>query len=566
MLKIAEISDKVHELEQETQAIFQKEGYSFPIIEKDQERIVIVFAGQYSAGKSSIVKMLTNIDDIEIGAGVTTQFTHEYDWNGLTIVDTPGIHTEKNPDHDARTYDAINKADLLVFVVTNELFDSHMAEHFRKLAIEKDKADEMVLVVNKMSRATEGNTKEQQDVLINNLKEVLLPKTPDTVPIVFTDANLYFDSLKEKGEFPEMANEDFKESGYTELVNTIDEFVKEKGQYGKMTNSLYVIDDLLEAKIEELQPESEDLTIDALEDNYLRQRHILSETRINIGQELNSIFGEAAAKIRDLGLNAANAIQEGCKREEVEHTLQQYAIEAETITSNCENKALELVQEKMKEIDHIIDSFENDEFSSKLKIQIDGQFESLPENIKEILLKSSSGLKKAGQSVMDSAYKSGSTGGLKLTNFSGSTIHEWVLKIGHGVGYKFKPWEAIKVTKGIAIGGQVLSVFGVVINVAMQIKTDKDEDNIRSAMKSNRDNIRSVFYSNANDFENYGHSFTRQNVYDPIDKSIEELDNNIKQIRKTRKQKSTICIKLEQLHNKCTDLIKRIHREVSIGS
>ena len=91
----------------------------------------VVFAGQYSGGKSSIIKAMTGRGDIEVGSGVVTQQVHEYDWNGITVVDTPGVHTEIRPDHDAITYKAISDADLLVFVVTNELFDSHLADHFR---------------------------------------------------------------------------------------------------------------------------------------------------------------------------------------------------------------------------------------------------------------------------------------------------------------------------------------------------------------------------------------------------------------------------------------------------
>ena len=84
-----------------------------------------------------------------------------YDWSGIEVTDTPGIHTEKRPDHDKLSYDAIASADMLVFVVTNELFDSNLAEHFRKLAIDQDKAGEMILVVNKMTRTARGNTPEQ---------------------------------------------------------------------------------------------------------------------------------------------------------------------------------------------------------------------------------------------------------------------------------------------------------------------------------------------------------------------------------------------------------------------
>jgi predicted GTPase len=122
--------------------------------------ISLVFAGQYSSGKSTILKALTKIDNIAIGAGITTQEAHSYDWNGITVIDTPGIHTSLRPDHDEISYQAIANSDMLVYVVTQELFDDFIGENFRKLLLDKDKGNEMILIVNKMANI--GNTKENQ--------------------------------------------------------------------------------------------------------------------------------------------------------------------------------------------------------------------------------------------------------------------------------------------------------------------------------------------------------------------------------------------------------------------
>ena len=50
-------------------------------------------------------------------ADIATDKTSSYDWNGIKIIDTPGLFTDRQ-DHDAITYDAIDKADLLVFSLT----------------------------------------------------------------------------------------------------------------------------------------------------------------------------------------------------------------------------------------------------------------------------------------------------------------------------------------------------------------------------------------------------------------------------------------------------------------
>lgn len=79
MLKIAKYAKKSKELKQKVSQAFQNAGLNFSVKENDREPIRIVFAGQYSAGKSSILKMLTGRNDIAIGGGITTQETHTYE-------------------------------------------------------------------------------------------------------------------------------------------------------------------------------------------------------------------------------------------------------------------------------------------------------------------------------------------------------------------------------------------------------------------------------------------------------------------------------------------------------
>ena len=121
----------------------------------ENKKIRIVFAGQYSAGKSSILSILTGLN-LEVGQGVTTSTCNFLDWNGIEVVDTPGIHTQKRPDHDEITYKAMSEADLIVFVCTAEGFSEGLGTHFRKLIIEKGKGKEMMLVFNKMEDSKYG--------------------------------------------------------------------------------------------------------------------------------------------------------------------------------------------------------------------------------------------------------------------------------------------------------------------------------------------------------------------------------------------------------------------------
>lgn len=559
MLEFTDYTQRSEMLKQQVKKAFIDAGKEFELRKNSSDKIRLVFAGQYSAGKSSILKMLTGREDIEIGEGITTQQVNTYTWNGIEVIDTPGIHTELRPDHDKISYEAIAAADMLVFVITNELFDTYIADHFRKLAIDKDKAGEMILVVNKMVRAADGNSQSQQTIIRDDLCKVLEPYTPEQLHLSFLDAESYLDSVAERDDDAELADELLERSGYDDFIRTLNQFVKSKNITSKLTTDLYIIDEQLEKAIKELQPKSVDSDIDALEESFMQQRHLLIEARGRMQQEVKDIYTSAASQIRDLGLDSANLLVEGCEQESVEEELSLSIRKADDIIEKCQSEAAEVIDARLNEMGERLEVIENSEFSKKLKSNLSGKFESLPEGIKRILTNAGPGFQKAGQAVLNNAYKAGAQGGLKLTNFSGSTIHQMVLKVGHSIGYKFKPWQAIKLTKGIAIGGQVLSALGVGFTVFMQIKADHDEERVREDLRTNRQNIRSQFNAAANELEDFSRQYIKENVNRPLETSIATIDENIQEIRNSRTNRSQLCRTFETLQKECRLLIQDIH-------
>lgn len=434
MLKITEYSQRSIQLKAKVQEVFSQAGMEFNIRDDSTSSIRLVFAGQYSAGKSSILKMLTGRTDIAIGAGITTQQAHTYNWNGLEVIDTPGIHTELRPDHDEISYEAIASADMLVFVVTNELFDAFIAEHFRKLAIDKDKASEMILVVNKMERAADGNSVTQRNIIQEDLQKVLAPYTPEQLNLSFLDAESYLDGIAELENDTELAEELIERSGYSTFVETLNCFVDAKSLPSKLTTGLYMIDDQLEKAIKSLQPKSLDSDIDALEESFIQQRHILIEARGRMQQEVRDIYTSTASRIRDIGLDSANLIIDGCKQDEVEDELRKAIHQVNELIEKSQADALVVIDARLNEIGQRLELMENSEFSRNLKSRLSGKFDGLPEGIQRLLTNAGSGFQKAGQAVLKNAYTAGAQGGLKLTNFSGSTIHQMVLKVGQSIG------------------------------------------------------------------------------------------------------------------------------------
>ena len=258
----------------------------------DSGKIKLVFVGQYSAGKSSIIKMLTG-EDVAIGAAITTQDSTPYEWNGLEIVDTPGIHTELRPDHDEITYDQINHAALLIFVITNEGFSQRMGDHFRELAIEQKRAANMVLVVNKMDRTHE------------DLKKVTEPHDPKELYLSFVDTASYFKAMEETDE--RRKNRRMERSGREAFIANLNHFVAEKGVLQKINLPLNTI----AAEIRNASgvvSEKDDSDFTALIETFRHGKKIILDGKRDCLEDINGIISNFKTEVSRSGRNTAESL------------------------------------------------------------------------------------------------------------------------------------------------------------------------------------------------------------------------------------------------------------------
>lgn len=518
--------------------------------------ISLVFAGQYSAGKSTILKTLTGISDIAIGAGITTQKANIYDWNGIKVIDTPGIHTTLRPDHDEISYQAIADADMLVYVVTQELFDDFIGQNFRKLLLEKDKAGEMILIVNKM--ADIGNTIENQEIKLKDLEKVTTPYTPAQLRTVFVDAESYLDSLSETDA--EIANELLERSNYDTLVSTLNDFVQDKGLTSQITTVLYRLFEFLQKALEEYQPSTGDSDIDALEEHLLQERHIISNTQWRIESAVKSIIEDAASQIREKGRDIANSIYDYKNEDDANDAITAAYNEVDSITTTCVDSVTHRITELSEDCQAQLEEFYKSDFSQTLRFRLEsrsGKGNPLIDRIfkSDILAQGSSKI------ITNTAGTNAAANGLKA--FTGSNIHQMVLDIGHFFGHSFKPWEAVKWVKGINVAGKILGAFGVVLSIGMQAKDDVDADKREQEMRQGRENLRAGFNNAANEVIKYFNNALGNFLSENYQNRIVEIDSQIAEIRSMRLGKSETCKLLESAQTDCRLLISDIHQSYS---
>lgn len=547
-------SNKAEELRQETEATFEQLNLPTDVLpatmQPDDGAIKLVFVGQYSAGKSSIIKMISGIET-EIGAGITTQESHVYKWNDLEIIDTPGIQTGLRADHDEITYDQISKAALLVFVVTNEGFDSHMGAHFRKLAIDQKRGSNMVLIINKMDRAPEGNSANQQQIIRDDICKVLTPLTPEQVYTSFISTQSYEEYLTE--EDAEIKAELLAESGQEQLIANLNAFVQSRQVTAKIERPLYTLQEAVRnvSVVEEIN------MLNDAENLLLRKQRILQNGQADAEEEVNSLTMECQQDIIELGREAAGYLEPGVSEEELKAKLNEVGQKAEQATQDC----IQSIERAFGRLANTIQTEMDTEMASTSVQKILGRNNMpVPAEGATDLPRESAGFDGVATgtqlgSQLSSAWNIANMG---LKSFSGTAMHEGILTAGKFFGIKFRPWEAVGLAKNAAVFGAALSVAGVLLAIWGKFKSDAERRQKEQELQEAKEKIKAQYKENANNI--YGDIMrnVREKLAETVGKELDSVEDSLRQIAEERQKKEECKAVLEKLSAKIDKLCNEI--------
>ena len=528
----------------------------------ENRRIKIAFVGQYSAGKSTILSLVTGIS-LKTGQGITTDKCAELDWNGVKVVDTPGVVTQNRPDHDRITLEAVADADLIVFVATQEGFGRGIGAYFREMAIDAGKGHEMMLVINKMEGTGDGNTPEQQKIILEG----------DILPVISPEYNendfyiSFIDALNYQ-EYLESSDEDEKEflletSNFENFIEKLNQFIKDKHFLGRCTTSLYKLEQLLQDALAEFK--SGDLCVDGSVHMLNQQRQLLAETRQNIIDKSYNLIRQDTQKVIQWGDDIANDLSSEGKQDAVNQQLKEKYDATNEIYSEAVKKLEELIGIETGKLQDKIDAFSKTAFAADLKniikekiqnVKIDNNtFEkaqkagNAAKNVGEWLAKYAAGSKAADLKGLDSFFK--------ISGASGSQAHNAILAIGHAFGHKFAPWEAVKLAGKVGQAGKILGAAGALAGVALQIWNDNQESKMEQQLLGYRSDIRNSFRSAANQINMEFDKSTKTWVAEVIDKKINEID-------KQRDELTNLVASQEEEYKKLQNLLRETRVLINI--
>ena len=473
-----------------------------------QGAIRVAFVGQYNAGKSTMISALTGRRDIRIDSDIATDTTSVYDWNGIQIIDTPGLFTDRK-DHDDITYEAIDKADLLVFSLTYMLFDAVTAKNFKYLAYEKGYRWKMMLVVNKMS--DEAGEEEQKIANYRqSLATAIAPYSLDEFSLCFVDAKDYCEGIDEEDSF---LTEISRFPTFTDALNN---FVERRASLTKFDTPIRIV-------LRQLEDAQNIVVRDSVKDTAFfellsRLNRLVQQDRERLRTKVKSITLRLSATVVNEGADLADLLGEKdfeSEAKQVEARVQDYCEKAAEeiqrevqITLNSTRTAVtELLQ------GDLFNAFEarlsaNQNISVK-SVTASSDTAKLQRQV-EVLKKISTNV---GAEIRRLAVNSGvvgSSGFLAASQVAGSSAHQIVYSVGKFIGFKFAPWGAVNIAKNVANAIPFIGAAVSIASVFMELKGMDEEQKQQQKLLNARLDVTSQFVSISKQLEDQANEQLRE--------------------------------------------------------
>ena len=542
--KLAELSLKGQGLLDEARTVFgnsrvdslRERVKNIPaVMTEPDKKLNVVFVGPYAAGKSTIVSLLTG-KQLKTGGGITTEETTTTEWNGILVTDTPGIHTGVRADHDAMSYDAISKVDLLVFVVSQKGFTQSLGEHFRKLAIDMKKGAEMMLVVNKMDTTALGNTPHVQDITFEkNIAQAVSPYTREGLYTTFIAARSWELALEETD--PKRKQAYIERSGWSQLVDNLNRFVHDHGSSGKYTTNLSTLDRQLTEALNEYPTNSP--TMNAMKETYRRQHNLLVAAKKNVQDNSKSIIRKGTSQVIDWGNRVADSITSDSKQEELNNEIKGYEPKIKGVWDNAIKELNETIEEQNRGLTGDFENLANSTFGKQVLSMVSNNIH-VSGAVGSFSHKWGDALSKFGNGMAKMAKGSGAVGDWQhffyVSEASGSKLHDVILKGGHLVHYKFGSWEATRMAAKFGQLGKALGVLGAGLGVVGQISSDQQESEKEQTVSQAKSAVRSNFTDVADAIEMKFDENTNMWVEEKYEPAIKEVDSSLKELENLESQ------------------------------
>ncbi len=519
-IKFAEARETIADVARRAQALADYAFLKDPVTdfqrvfdEKRREtRLHVAVCGAYSSGKSTLVAFLTGRKDIKTGQGIVTDKASEYECDDWTIVDTPGICAGR-PQHDEISLKFIERADLLIYMIPSKGFSPEVEKNFKDTIMGRY-ADKTMLVMGRINDVEIDNlpAKRQDVAEVLGGKELLAKYR-----FCMLDVEVYKSGLEENDDELKTI------SRMTEFKGLLDDFLRQKGAYGKCLALMDVVEGFVKAAMEVCETK---LVRDEIA---ARQKKALENAMRRYQRSFLDAKGRMLATVSRERSEMLALLSDG--------------------SSELEEKLKTLSDRLEKAVDDQAFLDDQESIFSELRKElsdIDEQVVTLDKRLAEAC----GGLSGGGMPFDFSKWKAGLG---KLGDMLSGMSKETLVKIVHFFGGKFKPWGAVKWTKFLKGAGAAVGVIIETVSTVNEIREEKKADDARREMVRNFDEIESNVRKFYDDLESTA-------PYQNLKAAKDRLDAMEKDRVTTNAQKDEALEKLIELNGqviKCREALKQ---------
>ena len=527
------------------------------LISKLKIKLEIAFIGQYDAGKSTIISAISGNKDIQIGQDITTDKPEVYPWGKVFLVDTPGIYAGR-PEHDKLSIAYMNKADLLVYVITSQGFTSETAQNFRHLAFVENRIDKIMLVINKSSQ---GDKEVSTNNWISDALKVTEPKTVDDLFLCVIDAQDYLGALEI--EVQEDRNQLIEYSGFNYFLENLNEFISQKGILGRLITPLNLIQDYLNRIINQLTAGNED-TKNLLE--LLNRKHFrLIESKKNITNFVNGHIDSAVSNIKKEGNRIANLIEKDGDKEILELESKNSLEHLKTLIDDINKKIEHSIESEFSQLKVELDILMQSELAQTLlnqesikinfntHIELSGFDRTKVESGVDILKNVSRFAE--GFAINKDAVSAGAKG---LKAVSGSEAHAIIYNVGKFFGHNFKPYEAVKYADKVAKVGSIIGKVAIVLPFLIAGYEEYAESKYAEKIKKERQKVREAYDEIASNIKSSFQKQFDELLTESYDIELNNTKTIIVGIRDSEKLKDKKVLSIQELLSKSIIILNEL--------
>jgi GTPase SAR1 family protein len=517
---------------------------------QQQSKLTIAFIGQYNAGKSTLIQALTGNSSIRISAEICTDEVTGYEWEDVLLLDTPGIYAGRT-DHDSITLDYISKSDLIVFVLPNELFNPQGAAFFKKVAVEMQRAGQMILVVNKMSRETGS-----PDDLLKTIAQVTHPHIPKAFNPCFIDADSCLKAQNPK--YAKYKERLIEKSNLLDVRLALEELIQKNKVSARLATPLHRLREILEI-ILDLCKKGEKINEDVLE--LLNRKYlILTASRTRSKNIYISQLNKLEYKIMVIVEHEVISLIDGYHEEE----------KIITAFNNLGEKIDELLQHFVEKILNQLKQ-ECQEMSDKFKALMDSPLwkQVLQEiEVENFTHSSRYSYQNSNWSYSDyfsefsfNFFKISSNIFNQLEFFAAKVSSKFVYNVGKTAmglkglkALKFKFFGAPKIAKVIKGFGPVLGAVGFAADFFSQVQEEEERNKQEQELKNCRMGLRQECQTVATEIKtDLAEKFKKALEF--YDREIDETQQQIDQLKNVKIDENKLVYMIEIYINQIKTMI-----------